>query len=78
VISGVLSYSLLYGGECGSLHLIVRAEYKRGRDMSRDCVMCGKRSQSLVGRWYKYDNGEQFLEYVCAKCADLHAKLVNR
>jgi DNA-directed RNA polymerase subunit RPC12/RpoP len=44
---------------------------------SHDCIMCGSKNQRLVGRWYKYDNGEQFLEYVCAKCADLHAKLVN-
>jgi hypothetical protein len=28
LISGVLSYSLAYGGEYGSLHLIIRAEFK--------------------------------------------------
>lgn len=46
--------------------------------MNKDCVMCGKKSQRLVGRWYQYANGEQFLEYVCARCAELHTKLVNR
>ncbi len=46
--------------------------------MNKDCVMCGKKSQCLVGRWYQYANGEQFLEYVCARCAELHTKLINR
>ena len=31
--SGVLSYSLAYGGECGSLHLIVGQNMKEGERM---------------------------------------------
>jgi hypothetical protein len=26
----------------------------------KNCMMCEKPSANLVGRWYQYDNGEQF------------------
>jgi hypothetical protein len=47
-----------------------------GRQMN-DCLMCGRQAKRLVGRWFKYDNGEQFIEWVCTRCADLHASLVK-
>jgi len=43
-----------------------------------NCGMCGKDAKRLVGRWFKSDNGEQFIEWVCTCCADLHASLVNK
>jgi hypothetical protein len=42
-----------------------------------DCPMCGRQAKRLVGRWFRYDNGEQFIEWVCTRCADLHASLVK-
>ena len=42
-----------------------------------ECPMCGKNSNRFVGRWYQYDNGEQFLSWVCTACADQHAKFVK-
>lgn len=44
----------------------------------QDCPMCGRESKHLVGRWYQYDNGEQFIEWVCTRCADAHAKAVKK
>jgi hypothetical protein len=46
--------------------------------MVKDCVMCGKNTKRLIGRWFQYDNGEQFLEYVCTKCAEFHTRLLNK
>lgn len=43
----------------------------------KDCSMCGRQTKTLVNRWYKYDNGERFITWVCIPCADLHAKLVS-
>jgi len=39
------------------------------------CLMCDK-YPAIMYRWYAYDNGEQFLEKVCAKCAAVHDSLV--
>lgn len=44
----------------------------------KDCLMCGRQTKRLVGRWYQYDNGERFLAWVCTRCADLHAELIKR
>lgn len=41
------------------------------------CGMCNTESTKLVARWYQYDNGEQFRTSVCAKCADVHNKLLT-
>lgn len=41
------------------------------------CEMCGK-GQRAANRWYKYDNGDQYLATVCRACADLHDKLVTK
>ena len=41
------------------------------------CGICSKESNKLVARWYQYDNGEQFRTSVCAKCADVHAQLLQ-
>jgi hypothetical protein len=40
------------------------------------CLMCGTLGW-LTYKWYQYDNGEQFLERVCVKCAKLHNKLTE-
>lgn len=42
-----------------------------------NCQMCGREGITFTGRWYRYDNGEQFLALVCSGCADLHSKLVG-
>jgi len=41
------------------------------------CDLCGKKSDSLVSRPYRYDSGETFIGSVCANCADLHRKLTK-
>jgi hypothetical protein len=38
------------------------------------CLICRK-YPAQVYKWYQYDSGEQFLERVCVKCADLHTRL---
>jgi hypothetical protein len=40
-----------------------------------NCNMCGKAAKELSKRWYQYDNGEQFVAYVCKACVQLHFKL---
>ena len=45
--------------------------------MSSNCEMCGRQGFTFVGRWYQYDNGEQFIAQVCSTCSDLHSKLVG-
>jgi hypothetical protein len=50
---------------------------KEANEMN-ECPMCGKEAKRLVGRWYQYDNGEQFIAWVCTACADLHANLVSK
>ena len=42
----------------------------------RECALCGSNA-TLVYRWYRYDQGEQFRAPVCAGCADLHSSLVE-
>lgn len=39
--------------------------------------MCGKKPAQQY-KWYVYDNGEQFLEKVCNKCAEIHDKLLAK
>ncbi len=41
------------------------------------CHMCGKETNKMQNRWYKYDNGEHFIAGVCTNCAQLHDKLVS-
>jgi uncharacterized Zn finger protein len=41
------------------------------------CGICSKADKKLVKRWYQYDNGEQFVTYVCVNCADVHAQLLQ-
>jgi hypothetical protein len=43
-----------------------------------NCPMCGRTAKRLVGRWYKYDNGQEFIEWVCTNCADTHAQLIKK
>jgi hypothetical protein len=40
------------------------------------CNMCGKTAKALVKRWFQYDSGQTFFEWVCEPCSDLHATLV--
>ena len=42
-----------------------------------ECGMCGKSEKRWFVRSYKYDNGEQFNEMVCAACANLHSQLTK-
>lgn len=42
-----------------------------------NCEMCGRKGFNMFGRWYQYDNGEQFIAQVCSSCADLHEKLIG-
>ena len=42
-----------------------------------ECPMCGRDASRLVARWYQYDNGQQFVSWVCMACADQHARLVK-
>jgi len=42
-----------------------------------NCYMCGK-SKITTYRWFVYDNGDQFVEGVCAKCAELHSQLLKK
>lgn len=42
------------------------------------CQMCGQQSTKVLNkRHYKYDNGETFVNWVCNKCSELHAKLLE-
>jgi hypothetical protein len=41
------------------------------------CDLCGKKSNGLVSRPYRYDSGETFAGLVCKNCADLHRKLTG-
>lgn len=43
----------------------------------KQCPMCGRYAHTFKGMWYKYDNGQAFLEYVCAGCIDTHAQLLR-
>ena len=43
-----------------------------------NCPMCGKYALKTVKRYYQYDNGEMFINWVCEKCSDLHAELLIR
>lgn len=44
----------------------------------KECPLCGKPAEVLTGRWYQYDNGEQFIQWVCDRCVALHDELVAR
>lgn len=44
----------------------------------KDCPMCGNEAKHLVARWYKYDNGEQYIEWVCKTCALRHDQMVGK
>jgi hypothetical protein len=41
------------------------------------CPFCGKKLFQSFARWYRYDNGEQFRENVCASCAAIHDSLLK-
>jgi hypothetical protein len=41
------------------------------------CQMCGKKAITFYRKWYKYDNGEQFIADVCFDCSELHSKLTE-
>jgi hypothetical protein len=41
------------------------------------CGICTQADKKLVKRWYQYDNGEQFVTYVCTKCAGVHEHLLQ-
>ena len=49
----------------------------RGEMEIKNCPMCGCYARDFTGKWYKYDNGEQFLEFVCNECVALHHKLLK-
>ena len=45
-----------------------------------NCEMCGwieENLENLKGRWYVYDNGEQFIATVCMNCQSTHKRLVG-
>ena len=42
----------------------------------RLCNMCGKTTKIVVKRWFRYDSGQTFVEWICEPCSDLHATLV--
>ena len=43
-----------------------------------NCPMCGKNAVKTVKRFYQYDNGEQFVNWVCDKCSNLHTELLTK
>lgn len=45
---------------------------------TRTCPMCGGQAKNLIGKWYRYDNGQQFLEFVCKECVITHNLLLER
>ena len=43
--------------------------------MKKHCPMCGTKDQPLTVRSYQYDNGQQYLAWVCPDCVDLHDRV---
>lgn len=42
------------------------------------CEMCGFQGKFILyGKYYQYDNGEQFVAQVCGKCLWQHNQLVK-
>lgn len=46
-------------------------------EKTRICPMCGGQAEKLIGKWYRYDNGQQFLEFVCKQCVMIHNQLLE-
>lgn len=46
--------------------------------MSNTCEMCGKQTVRYFRKWYRHDNGQQFIARVCYDCAHTHERLVER
>lgn len=42
------------------------------------CPMCGKNTNKTVKRYFQYDNGQTFVNWVCESCSDLHRQMLIR
>jgi hypothetical protein len=43
----------------------------------KQCPMCGKSAHTFTGKWYQYDSGQQFLEFVCNQCVAVHSRALQ-
>ena len=50
---------------------------KIGNKMNK-CPMCGKDTNKTVKRYFQYDNGQTFINWVCESCSDLHRQMLVR
>jgi len=39
----------------------------------QECPMCGTTTDRIFKKQYRYDNGEVFTNWVCDRCAKVHA-----
>jgi hypothetical protein len=42
------------------------------------CAMCQKDTNKTVKRYFQYDNGQTFVNWVCESCSDLHRQMLIR
>jgi hypothetical protein len=58
------------------LYLLGRYPKKEGK--MNKCPMCGKDTNKTVKRYFQYDNGQTFINWVCESCSDLHRQMLVR
>jgi len=52
--------------------------YPKKEGKMEKCAMCQKDTSKTVKRYFQYDNGQTFVNWVCESCSDLHRQMLIR